>query len=71
MRFICVPSFSNKAAWDEVSEYALYCRYAGTAYYDNLKKFTVESKPGSMFQVGIHLLIRVKNEPEQPSEQPA
>lgn len=71
MRFICVPSFGGKSAWTEVSQYALYCHYAGTSHYDAVKDFTVGCQPGSVVQIGPNLLIRVKNEPEQTSEQPA
>jgi hypothetical protein len=71
MRFICVPSFGGKSAWAEVSQYALYCHYAGLSSYDKVTDFVVNSQPGSVLEVGPNLLIRVKNEPEQPSEQPA
>lgn len=71
MRFILVPSFSGKSAWEEVSQYALYCYYAGMPQYDSVVKFVVNSSVGDTFAFGEqrkHLLIRVKHEPEKSGE---
>lgn len=71
MRFILVPSFSGKSAWEEVSQYALYCYYAGMPQYDSVVKFVENSSVGDTFVFGEqrkHLLVRAKNEPAKPSE---